>query len=42
MNKKRFAKAVVMGITFGLVTEYIISPYITQPLEEKVDKELKQ
>ena len=37
MNKKRLIKALAVGAVIGVLYEYLITPYITAPVEKTVE-----
>ena len=38
MNDNRLIKAIIVGAIMGVTLEYLIRPYITKPIIEKVDE----
>ncbi|MFA6462377.1 MAG: hypothetical protein WCV90_09015 [Candidatus Woesearchaeota archaeon] len=38
MEKNRIIKAILVGAALGLLTEFIVRPYIEKPLEKKVNE----
>lgn len=42
MDSKRLIKALAVGAVIGVVYEYLITPYITAPIEKKVEEVVEQ
>jgi hypothetical protein len=38
MNKTRLIKAIMIGAALGIITEYILRPYIEKPIEKKIEE----
>ena len=38
MEKARIIKAILVGSALGLVTEFLIRPYVEKPIEKQVEK----
>jgi predicted small secreted protein len=37
-SQKRIMKALIVGAVMGLAYEYVITPYISKPITQKVDE----
>jgi len=41
MDQKRIVKALILGAIIGVTFEFVISPFITKPIEKKVEEIIK-
>lgn len=42
MDNKRILKALAVGAVIGVLYEYLITPYITTPIEKKVEEVIEK
>ena len=38
MNTTRLIKAILLGAALGIITEYVLRPYVEKPIEKKVEE----
>lgn len=42
MNWKKFTAVVITGAVLGVLTEYVIRPVVTGPIEKKIEESVEK